>query len=99
MQLLLQRHFRKKINTFQRGKIGNSPSFSEPVFLCILQTLEVSIFLPAMAPREEEEEDFSGVVFFPMKCVSRRARKLLKTASSLEEKCIKYAKHMIIKGS
>lgn len=46
-----------------------------------------------------EEEDFSGVVFFPVKCVSGRGRKLQKTAVSLGEKCIGYGKLMIIKGS
>lgn len=73
---LLWRAFRRRISTFQRGKIGKPLSFSEPVFVCETntKTLWVSTFLPTVALREEE--DFSGTVFFPVKCVSGWGRKL-----------------------
>jgi len=59
----------RKLILFRGGKTGKpTPSFSEPVFLCILQTLEANIFLPTTALKEEK--DFSGIVFFPIKCGS-----------------------------
>lgn len=72
---LLWRAFRRRISTFQRGKIGKPPSFSEPVFVCETNTKNpVSEHLPAYCGTEGRGGFFWNCVFPCEMCVWMREK-------------------------